>query len=32
MNASGVVVIIAGVWVLAQVLKGDLFGRLKVFS
>lgn len=32
MNPSGVLVIIAGVWVIAQVLKGDIFGRLNVFG
>lgn len=28
MNAAGVVLILAGVWALAQVLAGDLLGRL----
>jgi hypothetical protein len=29
-NAAGVVLIIAGVWVLSQVLAGDALGRLGV--
>lgn len=28
MNAAGIVLVIAGVWVLAQVLRGDLVKRL----
>jgi hypothetical protein len=28
MNAAGVVLILAGVWVLAQLLGGNLLGRL----
>lgn len=30
MNAAGIVLIIAGVWVLAQVLGGDALNRLGV--
>ncbi len=30
MNAAGVVLIIGGLWVLAQILAGDLLGRLGV--
>ncbi len=30
MNPSGIVLIVAGVWLLAQLLAGDLLGRLKV--
>ena len=32
MNAGGAVLIIAGVWVLTQVLAGDALARLKVVS
>lgn len=30
MNAAGMLLIVAGVWVLAQVLAGDLLGRLGI--
>jgi hypothetical protein len=30
MNPGGLVLVIAGVWVLAQLLKGDLLGRLNI--
>lgn len=30
MNASGIVLVIAGIWVLAQVLGGDALGRLGI--
>lgn len=30
MNPSGIVLVVAGVWLLAQLLAGDLLGRLKV--
>ena len=30
MNAGGVVLILAGAWILAQILAGDLLGRLKI--
>lgn len=30
MNPSGIVLVVAGVWLLAQLLSGDLLGRLKV--
>lgn len=30
MNASGLVLVIGGLWVLAQVLAGDLLGRLGI--
>lgn len=31
MNASGIVLLIAGVWMVAQLLKGDALGRLGIF-
>lgn len=30
MNGGGVVLVIAGVWVLTQVLAGDMLGRLNI--
>lgn len=32
MNASGVVLVIAGVWVVAQVLRGDALQRLGILG
>lgn len=32
MNAAGIVLILAGVWILAQVLGGKALDRLKVFE
>lgn len=32
MNAAGIVLILAGVWVLSQVLAGDALTRLGVFG
>lgn len=32
MNPGGVVLVILGVWVLAQVTRGDALARLKVIS
>lgn len=32
MNAAGAVLILAGVWILAQVLAGDALGRLGVLD
>ena len=29
-NAAGIVMILAGVWLLAQILRGDLLGRIGV--
>lgn len=32
MNAAGAVLVIAGIWVLSQVLAGDALGRLGIAS
>lgn len=32
MNAAGIVLMLGGVWILAQVLKGDALTRLGVLS